>query len=76
MNDTSNLIQGAAKISAAMLVYWDHDANQLYCRDMSQGLRKCLLKGDFIWGEDYRALSKPRSEGGSGQLGADKQRTD
>lgn len=61
-SETSNFIQRAAKISAAVLLSRDHDSDRLYCRDMSRG----LLKG-YFWGEDYRVLSKPRSEGSSGQ---------
>lgn len=43
-NDISNSIQCAAKKSQQQLLSRDHNADQLYCRDMSQGLRKCLLK--------------------------------
>lgn len=67
-NETSNFHQRAAKIWAAVPLSRGRDANQLKFRDMSRG----LLKGYFS-GEDYRVLSKPCSEGSSGQR---EQRTD
>lgn len=36
------------RVSAAVVPSQDHIADQLCCRDMSWGRRKCLLKGDIL----------------------------